>query len=265
MSALLDFECRPAIGGYDVVAFDQARVERAEDGGSLVLPPDATDDEWDLANRWGGLLLGPPELSPGVLNILRPRSERTKRFDLLQSGPSAFIEFAQTPLTPDGVKAFADRYGPLKSQHTELQQISHFWGHVIEGWYGEIRDLRKAVALWDKTKTTGNFGQIIRLVEQGGESDFFESQLQSEVGIVVSVLLKKDPLGASPRLCIRPSHLRDALWVQLAHAIDGSQSLATCVECKAWFTIPAGRGRSDKQYCSDACRMRAYRKRKGEQ
>jgi hypothetical protein len=181
--------------------------------------------------------------------------------DLFQSGPSAFIEFAQTPLTPDGVKAFADRYGPLKSQHTERQHIRHFFGHVLESWYSEIRDLRKAVDLWDKTKTTGNFRQIIRLLDRGGESDL-EFELQSEVGIVVSALLKKDPSGASPRLCIRPSHLRDALWVQLAHAIGGSQSLGTCVECKAWFTIPAGGGRSDKEYCSNACRMRAYRKRK---
>jgi hypothetical protein len=27
--------------------------------------------------------------------------------------------------------------------------------------------------------------------------------------------------------------------------------------------LPAGQGRSDKEYCKDACRMRAYRKRKG--
>jgi hypothetical protein len=32
--------------------------------------------------------------------------------------------------------------------------------------------------------------------------------------------------------------------------------------CRKWFTIEEGQGRSDKQYCSNACRMRAYRKRK---
>jgi hypothetical protein len=39
--------------------------------------------------------------------------------------------------------------------------------------------------------------------------------------------------------------------------------LRTCVQCRKWFTLEAGRGRSDKEYCSNACRMRAYRKRKG--
>jgi hypothetical protein len=50
---------------------------------------------------------------------------------------------------------------------------------------------------------------------------------------------------------------------ELAQAIDGSQSLRNCMVCKQWFTISAGQGRSDKEYCSDACRVRAYRKRKG--
>jgi hypothetical protein len=93
----------------------------------------------------------------------------------------------------------------------------------------------------------------------------WRAEVHHEVGVGVSVHLKEDPLDASARLCIRPTHLSDALWIQLAQAIDGSESLRTCVECKKWFTIKAGRGRSDKEYCSDACRMRAYRKRKGKQ
>jgi hypothetical protein len=40
-------------------------------------------------------------------------------------------------------------------------------------------------------------------------------------------------------------------------------NLRACVQCRKWFTLEAGRGRSDKEYCSNACRMRAYRKRKG--
>jgi hypothetical protein len=88
-------------------------------------------------------------------------------------------------------------------------------------------------------------------------------RLEFGPGIGANVLLKGDPQSGSPRLCLRPGHLRDALWIQLAFAIDGNASLVSCSECKTWFTISAGRGRSKKQYCNDACRMRAYRKRKG--
>jgi hypothetical protein len=46
-------------------------------------------------------------------------------------------------------------------------------------------------------------------------------------------------------------------------AIDGNLNLRSCVQCRKWFTLEAGKGRSDKEYCTNACRMRAYRKRKG--
>jgi hypothetical protein len=82
-------------------------------------------------------------------------------------------------------------------------------------------------------------------------------------GIDANILLSNDPPFGEPQLCIRPTTLLDAMWTQLALAVAGSEALRTCVECKKWFTIKADRGRSDKEYCSDACRTRAYRKRKG--
>ncbi len=59
-----------------------------------------------------------------------------------------------------------------------------------------------------------------------------------------------------------PSSLIGALWLQLALAVEGNKEHRQCHECKSWFEIFPGSGRPDKLYCSDACRMRAYRKRK---
>jgi hypothetical protein len=81
-------------------------------------------------------------------------------------------------------------------------------------------------------------------------------------GVPVELLLKEDPLSGSARLCIRPRSLINALWAQFLLAIDGNVNLGACVQCRKWFTLEPGRGRSDKEYCSNACRMRAYRKRK---
>ena len=68
-------------------------------------------------------------------------------------------------------------------------------------------------------------------------------------------------------ICLRASsiifpvpELSDVCFPVLA--IDGNMNLGKCVQCRKWFRLDAGRGRSDKQYCSNACRMRAYRKRK---
>lgn len=262
---LLEFECRPSMRGYDVLAFDEARASKGEGWDShgyrpVVLGPDATDDEKYLAKRWGGFVpvfRDDEPRTPRVIRMLRPRSERCKHFDFFQSNPSAFLEFAQTPLTADGVRTLADRYGPLRTRVRERRCIDDFWGHHVDYWRSTMNALRKAVEVWDKTKVTGDYSQIIRIMERGEHPVRLE-----EVGTGLRVLLKKDPLEATARLCIRPIHLRDAVWIQLAHAISGSQSLATCVECKAWFTISTDHGRSDKEYCSNACRMRAYRKRR---
>jgi hypothetical protein len=260
----LEFECRPAVGGYEVVEFDQAKAEPAR---PIVLTPDATDDERYLAERWGGLLLADTHhgVEPEVLSMLRPRTKRTRSFDLYEIGPSAYLEFAQTPLTPDGVKSFADRYGPLMGlPDIEPEPIDHFHGHIVARWYGEMREMRSAVARWAKGTSEANISKLIRLLERRPPDDFW---VFDAPGITAKILLKENRGSESilPRICIRPSHLRDALWIQLALAIDGSEFLQTCKECKKWFTLKAGRGRSDKEYCSNACRMRAYRKRKGKQ
>jgi hypothetical protein len=213
-----------------------------------------TNATWPIGTRTA-------EMPPRVIGMLRPRSERTRRFDLFQSSPSTFLEFARIPITPEGVKAFADIYGPLLSRKTAQYCIDDFFGHYLPVWGSEIRKMRKALELWDEAKTTDDFSKLIRLLERRSE---FRYTHDREVGTGMSVLLREQPLGIA-RLCIRPTHLRDALWIQLALAIDGNLNLRACIECRSWFTLEAGRGRSDKEYCSNACRMRAYRKRKGKQ
>lgn len=63
---------------------------------------------------------------------------------------------------------------------------------------------------------------------------------------------------------ITPECLLDFLWLQFATAIAGGVRYQSCVECGAWFIVAPGRGREDKKFCSDACRMRAYRNRKSQ-
>jgi hypothetical protein len=175
---------------------------------------------------------------------IQARSKQTKRFDLFKYNSSAFLDFAQTPATEDGIKDFADRYGPLFPA-----------GDVIKFWSEEIRTMHRTVELWNMSKKTGDFRKLISVVRK----TFLKVGLvDEEPGVTVELFLKEDPLSA----CIRPRTLLHALWAQLVLAIDGNMDLGVCVQCRKWFRLDAGRGRSDKQYCSNACRMRAYRKRK---
>ena len=64
------------------------------------------------------------------------------------------------------------------------------------------------------------------------------------------------------QLHFEPECLLDGLWFQFALAIRGNIEHRQCIVCAAWFEITSGSGRRDKRYCSVACQMRAYRKRK---
>src|SRR5262249_17750622 len=182
---------------------------------------------------------------------------RTRRFDLFEFNSSAFLEFAQTldpldpedisvdgfpevtPLMEDRIKDFADRYGPLTDDippgaiHPPLLCQ---WGRVIREWARVMARMHQDVKLWQKATVTGDFSRLITKVEKK---------------LRVNLLLKKDPLSASPKLCIRPSTLEDALLAEFFLWIDGND-LGTCVQCRKWFALEAGKGRSDKMYCSDA-------------
>ncbi len=68
-------------------------------------------------------------------------------------------------------------------------------------------------------------------------------------------------LNADPDFALRyrPSRLSDAIWQRFAEEIAGIITCARCPapKCGRWFLRSAGR--SDRQYCSHACQMRAWR------
>jgi hypothetical protein len=211
--SIFEYECQVAVNGYQVINLDAS-------------------------------------LSPDRPRVLEARSKQTRRFNLFEFSSSVFLEFAQTPPTEDGIKEFADRYGPIIDNFPE-------W---IEWWVSEIREMHRIVKLWEMSKRKGDYRGLTRAV---GKKLIEAGYGEEQPGVIVELLLKGDASSASPRICIRPRTLLHALWAQLVLAIDGNLNLRACVQCRKWFTLEARRGRSDKVYCSDACRMRAYRERKG--
>ena len=61
-----------------------------------------------------------------------------------------------------------------------------------------------------------------------------------------------------------PCSLETALWLQLAIDLSSRGKLQQCKECGVWFPVGAGKARSDRRYCSPACRTRASRSRRDE-
>jgi hypothetical protein len=63
-------------------------------------------------------------------------------------------------------------------------------------------------------------------------------------------------------LYVNPKNLLGALWIQFSESIDSSTSSKRCAECGDWMLLAPGTSRSDREFCSDRCRVNAYRKRK---
>jgi len=66
--------------------------------------------------------------------------------------------------------------------------------------------------------------------------------------------------GAGIALAYRPALLVDAIWQRFACEAAGIIHCAKCPapNCRRWFL--RSQTRSDRQYCSHACRMRAWRR-----
>ncbi len=72
-----------------------------------------------------------------------------------------------------------------------------------------------------------------------------------------------------PIIRFTPQNLQAALWLQFADAIAGGErNRRQCRQCKRYFEVSepgmGRRSRSDKAWCSDACRAAAYRERREE-
>jgi hypothetical protein len=217
--------------------------------GELIPPDDPTDDERYVLNHWAEWILGSfvPHWST-VAHFLVPRSPKTESYDLFDRAPGLFRKFADTPQTIDGVIAFADEYGQLGGDGS--------WPELVEDWIRDIRAMRRAVDAWDSATENLGYKKVVGLINRRGQ----RGRISNEAGTGTNFLLEVDASG-EPRLCIRPRRLLDALWTQLTMAVVGKQNLQRCAVCSTWFPVEAAR--SDKEYCSRACQMRAYRKRKG--
>jgi hypothetical protein len=70
--------------------------------------------------------------------------------------------------------------------------------------------------------------------------------------------------GGEPRLAIAPINLISAMWLQLALALTGGKRFVACKFCRRVFEISTDQTgfRSDREFCSMACKTKDYRHRK---
>ena len=230
--------------GYEVADFDPTNVDwttsEAEDW--KVRPPNGFPPQMTrLLERWG-MVIGPaPGEETDLMQIIEPMGTRTVKFDPMESDPALYVKFANTPCTPKGVINFANDYG-LLGRGDLPEQLPH--------WYLEIKRMLKAISKWETVRENdpAAFKGVFKRLSR-----------HSDEGIEISLV---DGQGGVPLAYLVPKTLLSAMWLQLALAVEGLVNFGRCQQCKALIEVAPGSNRPDRKYCSDACRMRAYRERK---
>jgi hypothetical protein len=90
---------------------------------------------------------------------------------------------------------------------------------------------------------------------------FVQRVINEHLSPRASPQLSWDVRRGRPRLQVKPVGLIGALWLQFAQAVHGQVEYRSCRECGKWFEIHPDIARSNRLFCSTACRSKAYRKR----
>jgi hypothetical protein len=120
----------------------------------------------------------------------------------------------------------------------------------VDVWRREIRELKTVGDLWDR----------IAAGDRRGE-EMLERKLAAGLARAPFHLAAARENGSGFRMRYRPATLRTALWQRLAGEAAGFIHCARCPApaCGRWF-LKGEASRRDKQFCSDTCRIRAFRK-----
>jgi hypothetical protein len=98
----------------------------------------------------------------------------------------------------------------------------------------------------------------------GAALEFLKLVVNSKLASTSIGAPKLDRIGHELLWRHLPSSLLGVLWLQFAEAIAANRTFRQCHACNKWFEVAPQSARSDKLYCSNTCRIRAYRTRQSQ-
>ena len=239
-----------------------------------------------------------------------------RKYYPLRDHTCLFRIFAETSIDPEGIVAFANRYGLLgveadapASRERSFMDTAEPYG----SWELEIRAMRSALNLWDlvSAKDRSVLAEYLRpLVDMvrsdisGGSRDQSGPEILTDAdsdelrwfrmhpevvglydaGELELVALRRVQSIVNDRLTARvspkilwddhrrqewglyfvPESLIGTIWIQFAQAVTQNKKYRRCRQCESWFEIDHYKARTNRYFCSNACRSKAYRERQSE-
>lgn len=187
--------------------------------------------------------------------VFIPVGTESIKIQPLTESPGMFMEFAEVSSSKNKItklRNFLSKYGTLDNYPTkEMNTGKYIIDENTNLWIYSSEIMHKMVCAWKN----GNSRSLIKMWDRHMVDvfDMFKPSAapQFELGV-----------EGTPVLRFSPVNLSSALFLQFAHSVSGNKNFRACEACSNWIEVTPGAGRPEKLYCSDACRMRAYRKRK---
>ena len=133
---------------------------------------------------------------------------------------------------------------------------------------GEEGERERFAEIASATSRTSLLGYILgqpRDVALRRAGQFFvQQEINSRLEECAAPKLLYNPESDQLELRITPTNLLGALWLQFARAVEASKTYRRCRVCTQWFEVSVEGKRRHSKYCSDRCRMKAYRDRRNE-
>jgi hypothetical protein len=161
------------------------------------------------------------------------------------------LRFAELDYSPEAFASFATAWGLLQTPAAEGAM------ELVAGWRREVQKMKGSISMF--ALKTAEPGGILRL--RAGSS-FGVTFKATQIDVVV---LSAEG-GARPTMVLQPPNLLSAIYLQLATAVAGGNSIRACAECNKWFHTGIGDKvrRSVAIFCSEECKNRHhYKQRKG--
>ena len=167
--------------------------------------------------------------------------------------PALHQIFAECPPDPERILSLAGRYGlltvpiPRTPAPGQIVKADALPPEPVEIWRKEIQALRTCTELWDS-------------IANGRES----ATARERLGRKISEHLARVPFylrACEQGFCYCPVNLSAALWQRFAAEVAGLLHPIRCAapNCGRWFLLGTA-VRSDKRFCSNACKNRAFRR-----
>jgi hypothetical protein len=84
-----------------------------------------------------------------------------------------------------------------------------------------------------------------------------EKHLQDKLAAEMTFTVGEEGLSFE---CV-PAHLLSAMWLQFAMGITRQLDYRSCLVCRNWFELSPETARTNRVFCSDACKSRGYREK----